>query len=66
MTDIFCNSQLVKKVWETEDEIKIYGNGGSLLTKKKALIYNYRVVWFNKDAIMNILCLKNVLKKATM
>ena len=56
----------MKKIWETDEEMKIHGNGGSLLTKKKALIHNYGVVWFNEDAIMNILCLKNVLKKATM
>jgi hypothetical protein len=42
--DIFCNPQLVKKIWENNEEIKIHGNGRSLHTKKKALIHNYRVV----------------------
>ena len=43
--------------------MKIHGNGWSLTTKKKALLHNYGVIWFNKKAIMNILCLKNVLSK---
>ena len=63
MTDIFCNPQLMKKVWNVNEEMKIHGNGGSLTTKMKALIHNYGVVWFNENAITNILCLKNVLSK---
>ena len=63
MTDIFCNPQFMKKIWDVNEEMKIHGNGGSLTTKRKALICNYGVVWFNKNAIMNILCLKNVLSK---
>ena len=63
MTDIFCNPRFVKKIWDVDEEMKIHGNGGSLTTKKKALVCNYGVVWFNKNAIMNILCLKNVLSK---
>ena len=62
-TDIFCNPQFMKKIWDVDEEMKIHGNGGSLSTKKKALICNYGVVWFNKNAITNILCLKNVLSK---
>ena len=60
--DIFCNSQFVK-IWDVNEEMRIHGNGGSLLTKKKALLCNYGVVWFNEKALMNILCLKNVLAK---
>ena len=63
MMDIFCNPQFVKKIWDVNEEMKIHGNGGSLLTKKKALLCNYGVVWFNEKALMNILCLKNVLAK---
>ena len=60
--DIFCNSQFVK-IWDVNEEMRIHGNGGSLLTKKKALLCNYGVVWFNEKALMKILCLKNVLAK---
>jgi hypothetical protein len=63
MMDIFCNPQLMKKVWEVNEEMKIHSNRGSLLTKKKALVCNYGVVWFYEDTITNILCLKNVLNK---
>ena len=61
--DIFCNSRFVKKIWDVDEEMRIHGNGGSLLTKKKALLRNYGVVWFNEKALTNILCLKNVLAK---
>ena len=53
----------MKKIWDVNEEMKIHSNGGSLLTKKKALLHNYGVVWFNEKALMNILCLKNVLAK---
>ena len=53
----------MKKIWDVNKEMKIHGNRGSLTMKKKALLCNYGVVWFNEKAIMNILCLKNVISK---
>ena len=61
--DIFCNSQFIKKIGDVNEEMRIHSNRGSLLTKKKALLHNYGVVWFNEKALTNILGLKNVLVK---
>ena len=38
-------------------------NGGSITTNKIGYIKNYGDVWFDKRAITNILCLKNVKHK---
>ncbi len=41
----------------------VYGNGGKLTTNKTGTLKNYGEVWFHKDAITNILSLKNVRSK---
>jgi hypothetical protein len=61
--DLFCNPSLVSRIWESQDSMTVHGNGGTLTTTTKALIKNYGEVWFHKDAITNILSLKNVSKK---
>jgi hypothetical protein len=54
-TDIFCDSNLVTKIWETADTMTVHGNGGDLTAHAKAHIQNYGEVWFHPDAITNIL-----------
>jgi hypothetical protein len=61
--DLFCNSKLVSRVWETDGTMTVHGNGGDLTTNKKAHIKNYGDVWFHSNAITNILSLKNVKSK---
>jgi hypothetical protein len=61
--DLFCNRNLVSRVWQTNDSMTVHGNGGNLTTKTKAHIRNYGEVWFHPEAITNILSLKNVKKK---
>jgi hypothetical protein len=63
MVDLFYNSTLVSRVWETDDTMTLHGNGGDLTTNKKAHIKNYGDAWFHSDAITNILSLKNVKSK---
>ena len=41
----------------------VKGNGGNLITHKKAYVENYGEVWFNERAITNIMFLKNVKDK---
>ena len=62
-TDIFCNRKLVKSVWDTDERTTVMTNGGDLVPTKKAYIRNYGEIWFDENAITNILCLKNVVKK---
>jgi hypothetical protein len=58
--DLFCNRHLVTDIHECEDSMSVMGNGGTLVTNKKATVKNYGSVWFDPAAITNILSLKNV------
>ena len=61
--DLFCNRKLVSHVWKTEDSMTVHGNGGTLTTNMKTHVENYGDVWFDTNAITNILSLKNVRNK---
>jgi hypothetical protein len=43
--------------------VTVHGNGGTLTTHVKDHLLNYGDIWFNTDAIINILSLKNVRNK---
>ena len=43
--------------------MSVEGNGGSITTKKIVYLKHYGDVWFDENAITNILCLKNVKQK---
>ena len=59
--DLFCNDKFVTDVHQTKHPINVVSNGGTLATKKKASVDGYhRRVWYNKEAITNILSLANV------
>ena len=61
--DLFCNKNLVTKIWESKNSMTAKGNGGDLKTHKKACVKNYREVWFDERAITKITSLKNVKEK---
>ena len=61
--DLFCNKNLVTKIWKSRNSMTVKGNGGDLKTHKKAYVENYRDVWFNERAITNITSLNNVEEK---
>ena len=62
--DIFCNPKLLNKIHTTtSDTMRVKVNGGSITTNKKGHLKNYGDVWFDEQAITNILCLKNVKQK---
>jgi hypothetical protein len=61
--DLFCNRELVSRVWRTENSVTVHGNGGTLTTQHKAHIKNYGDVWFHSKALTNILSLKNARDK---
>ena len=41
----------------------VIGNGGSITTNRQGNLKNYGDIWFDEQAITNILCLKNRKKK---
>ena len=61
--DLFCNKNLVTKIWKSKKSMTVKGDGGDLKTHKKAYVKNCGEVWFNERAITNIMSLKNVKEK---
>ena len=62
-TDIFCNSRILKDIRDTNENMTVFTNGGSLTTCKKGFLPGYGLVWYHPDAITNILSLNNVKRK---
>ena len=58
--DLFCNKNLVTKIWERKNYMNVKVNGGDLKTHKKSYVKNYGEVWFDERAITKIMSLKNV------
>jgi hypothetical protein len=61
--DLLCNQKLVSNICQVHDVMTVMGNGGKLTTHTKANLKGYGEVWFDKQAITNILSLKLVLEK---
>ena len=63
MVDLFCNEKLISYIWDVDQTMTMSGNGGSLTTNSKAYFKNNGKVWFDKQAITNVLSLKLVHNK---
>jgi hypothetical protein len=62
--DLFCNKNLVQKIYKTIDTMKLKSNGGSMVVGRKATISGYRKeVWFSTDAVTNIVALSNLIQQ---
>ena len=62
--DIFCNDKFVDEVKESEQTLTLHSNGGKLESNQVATIQGLsNIAWFNRNAVTNILSLKNVGKK---
>ena len=61
--DLIYNKKLTSKIKKSDKKISVQGNGGTLTIKYKARMpgYNYDT-WYSKDAIANIISLKNTIK----
>ena len=63
--DLFCNRSYVQTVSRSDSGMRLKSNGGTMLVTKKAQsrVQGYpTTVWFDDQAITNILALKNVIK----
>jgi hypothetical protein len=59
--NLFCNKKFVTDITKSNDSVKVTSNGGTLLVHHKANLPGYhKPVWYNKNAITNILALHNV------
>ena len=61
---LFRNESLVSTTFESKTLMILKRNGGTMKVNHKATINCYeRPVWFSKDAITNIVALKNIIRK---
>ncbi len=61
--DLCCNKKFASKIIKAENALQMTSNGGGLNITEKCKIPGYKyLVWYNKKAIMNIICLKNLIK----
>ena len=62
--DLFCNPQLVSSIRRSKTTMKLQSNGGTMTVRHKASITSYDYeVWFDKNAITNIIALSNLIKQ---
>jgi hypothetical protein len=57
---LFCNRRLVTGIWRSEEPLTLKSNGGTMQVDHVASIGNKTEVWYSKDAISNILSVKDV------
>jgi hypothetical protein len=62
--DLFRSNSLVKKVYKASRKMRLKSNGGTMMVSHKATVAGYNQdVWFSKNAITNIISLKNLIKQ---
>jgi hypothetical protein len=62
--DLMCNRNLVKRTFRSNKRMSLKSNGGTMVLTKKAEISGYHAhVWYHKNAIANILSLRNMIKQ---
>ena len=62
-TTVFCNRDLVEKVYDVEVPMYLETNGGVLITTQKAILKDWGEVWFNERAITNIFSYADMAKR---
>ena len=61
--ELFCNKNLVTKIWTSKNSMTVKGNGRDLQTHQNAHVENYGEVCFYERAITNIMLLNNAKEK---
>jgi hypothetical protein len=66
--DLICNRNLVvTRTFRSNKSMRIKSNGGTMVITKKAEISGYHAhVWHNKNAIANIISLRNLIKQCIL
>ncbi len=64
MLDLFCNPELVDKIYDSSSTLKLKSNDGTMDVTCKASLTGYKVpVWFSLDAITNIIAVRNIIQQ---
>jgi hypothetical protein len=62
--DLFCNPKLVTHITEQDKNLKLQSSSGTMTVHHKAKMQGYKKdVWFSKNAITNIIALRNLIKQ---
>lgn len=61
--DLMCNEDFVTRIHEVDRYVRVHGNGGNIRTNLRSHLKGYGWTWFSRDAIANILSLKNVAER---
>ena len=59
---LFCNKRLVQNIHKSPEPLILKSNGGSMTVHEVASIGKKAEVWFSRNAITNILSVKDVMK----
>ena len=62
--DLICNADMVVKIFKSKSTMHVRSNGGSMKVTQQAELKGYhKPVWFSKEAITNIIALKNIIQQ---
>jgi hypothetical protein len=59
----FCSSKLLTNIRSVSSSLKMFSNGGMIISKQRGKLKNYGTVWFNEDAIANIILMSEAERK---
>jgi hypothetical protein len=59
----FCSEKLLTNIRTVTSLLKMFSNGGEIVYKQHGKLKNYGTVWFNKDAIANIISMSEAERK---
>ena len=56
--DLICNADMVVKIFDLKSTMQVRSNGGNMKVTHQAILQGYyKLVWFSKQAITNIIAL---------
>ena len=62
--DLACDPRFVMQPTKSSTTMKLKSNGGTMVVNQKAEVPgHHKKVWFSKDAIANIIALKNLIQQ---
>ena len=61
--DLYCNPEYVNNIRDVSQHAQVGTNGGGIRATQRADVPNYGWVWYNKQAITNILSFGNVVDR---
>ena len=60
---MFCNSKYLTNIYQDDEWLTVHTNGGNIRWNQRSLLTGYGEVWYNPEAISNIIILNNMKKK---